>query len=127
MERLFNILCSLPSITIACCVAAGRIQRLCHSADNGKVTSIVVLCRVPCGAVRDIKVRKERRGQCLLAWELWGLGPAQRWHQSHPNTAPIHDLISDCPSNIAKLWGPLNCLMASFLLLAVANLSPNTS
>ena len=73
------------------------------------------------------RAAKERRGQCLLAWELWGLGPAQRWHQSHPNTAPIHDLISDCPSNIAKLWGPLNCLMASFLLLAVANLSPNTS
>lgn len=85
------------------CCSGPYPKVVCHSADNGKVTSIVVLCRVPRGAVRDTKVRR-RGGQCLLAWELWGLGPAQRWHQSHPNTAPIHDLISDCPSNIAKLW-----------------------
>lgn len=75
----FNILFffTFHYYSLLCC--SGLYPKaVCHRADDGKVTSLVVLCSVPHSAVRH-KGEEERRTMTASLGVL-DLGPAQRWH-----------------------------------------------
>lgn len=88
MERFFQytVLLYLPSLQLAVLQWAVPKGCVCHSADNGKVTSIMVMCSVPCSAVRDTKVRGEEGNDC---WP----GSAEVWDLPSDGIDPILTLL----------------------------------
>lgn len=124
MKFLVNIFSSsLPSI-IAWCVLDFEYSLLCITMQITKRRFCIMHCisrwcsPVPWGYAMKEKGGGWGRGQRLQAGSApWVPDPSRDGTWFHPDTAPIRDLTSACPSaNIEKPWALWTNFMAFFAL-----------